>query len=510
MRRILLLIILSLSLSLVGCRGEESENLVEEKNEPLVINLEGGDYGYPNPYAHHSRGPGAYKMRLIFDSLIERGEDDYIPWMAQDWKILEEGYLYRFKLRENLKWHDGEDLTAEDVKFSFEYFLQHPPVSNSIGSMENTFIDSIEVVDNLTVDIRVKEQRATILASLGETRIIPKHIWENIEDPNKYLEEDSVVGSGPYLLTDYNMEQGAYRFEKFDDYWREPSIDVLQFVPVSDSILAFDRGDIDLTGISPDLMDKYLNNEEYEIIEDPGFWGYRLAFNMENREEFKNKDLRQAINYGIDKEDLIDKVARGGGELPSAGYLPRDHQWFNSNVKEYDFDLDRARELLNGEEYKFTLTTGNSNPEIRIAELIKLSLEEIGIEIEINSMDGKARDDANRNGNYEIILIGHGGWGNDPDLLRTLLVADGRGLTSTIGYNNEEINRLANKQLHELDDKNRKDIIFELQEIISEEVPVIPLYNTTGYNVYRPEKYNGWKHVFNHHSVSHNKISFVK
>ena len=100
-------------------------------------------------------------------------------------------------------------------------------------------------------------------------------------------------------------------------------------------------------------------------------------------------------------------------------------------------------------------------------------------------------------GDYELALIGHGGWGGDPDMLRRTYA------TGAIpGYSNEEIDKLADLQLMELDEDKRREVVFELQERIGEELPLIPLYNTTGYIVYRPGKYNGWMYMFDHHEVT--------
>lgn len=509
---ILLFIVMTFMIIIVGCNDENTNS----DEESVVLNLEGGDWGYPSPYTHYSRGPGSYKMKLIFDSLLERGEEGLIPWLAENWDISNEGKTYTFNIRQDVKWQDDEPMTAEDVKFSFEYYAEHPPVSDELNISKVNFIENINVIDEYTISIDVNKGNATLLEKFGSARILPKHIWEDVDDPKKFDDPKSVMGCGPYILTDYNKEQGVYKFEAFKDYWGpKQKVDVIQFVPISDNILAFEKGDIDITQVTPDILDKYEEDSEYEIIKNPGFWGYRVMFNMENNPEFQDKNLRQAISYAIDKNELIEKVARGAAKPASAGYLPIDHIWYNENVKKYDFDLDKSKELLEGKEYNFTLLTGNNNQEVRIGELMKLNLEKVGIDLKIKSVDMKSRDATVKSGDYEMLLIGHGGWGNDADILSEKYVNEETDIKSTFtggipGYRNENINELAEKQLLELESDKRKQIIYELQEVIAEEIPQIPLYNTTGYNVYRPAKYGDWKHVFNHHSVTHNKISYLE
>lgn len=481
----------------------------------LVINLEGGDWGYPSPYSHYSRGPGVYKMRLVFDSLLDRGEKGLIPWLAEKGSLSSDGRSYTFTIRKCMKWHDGKLLTADDVKFSFEYFSIHPPASDELSATGKSIIKDCRIIDEDNVRITVTAPDATVLSKLGNVRIIPKHIWENVKDPKKFNSPLSAIGSGPFKLTGYSREEGAYRFEAFSDYaGPKPAVDVIRFIPVSDNVLAFEKGEIDLTSVSPDILARYENNSDYKIIRNPAFWGYRLIFNMKRRPELKEKSLRQAFAHSINRKELVEKVARGAAVEGSPGYLPVDHVWYNSGVKNYEFNHDKSRELLKGRKFRFTLLTGNSRDEVRIAELLKISLANAGIDINVKSIDVKTRDAAVRNGDYDIAINGHGGWGVDADMIRRVYsTASGYDMSPSSdaipGYSNGEINRLASMQLKEMNEDKRRDIVFRLQELIAEEVPQIPLYNTKGYTVFRHKKYSGWRYMSDHHDVTHNKLSYI-
>lgn len=513
-KSLILSLVIMCTLILQGCGAEKvNEELKDEgktnERKTSVLRLEGGDWGNLTPYSHYSRGPGAYKMRLIFDSLLERGENGLIPWLAEKYDISSDGKEYTFTLKNNVKWHDGKELTAEDVKFSLEYFEKNPPVSDSLNIEGKSFVKKAEVLDKNKIKIIVEKENSTVLDRFADIRIIPKHIWEKIEDPIAFNTSEALIGCGPYKLEQYNKEQGAYKFTAFNEYWGpKPRVDVLEFIPVSDSVLAFDKGEIDIANITPDIITKYENNKEFVVNTNPAFWGYRLAFNMEKRPELKSKELRQGISYAINKQELIDKVARGAGKIASPGYLPVDHIWYNKDIKQYNCDTEKAKELLNNKKYSFTLLISNSKPELRIAELIKIDLEKVGIDLNIKSVDIKTRDAAVKSGDYEMILNGHGGWGNDADLLRKMYCSNGK-FSSIPGYSNERINELSQKQLFEINEESRKEIVLQLQKEIAEELPQIPLYNTTEYTVYRPEKYDGWKYMFNHHSLTHNKLSYL-
>jgi len=513
-------ILAAMIFNIAGCGSKAEEdtagNLSKQEDSPLVIRLEGGDWGFPSPFAHYSRGPGMAKMRLIFDSLLEKGEEGLIPWLAKEWKISPDGKEYTFVLNSGVKWHDGTLLTAEDVKFSFEYFLKHPPVSNSLLIDGKPYIEKIEIIDEEQIKIVVNEPNATVLDGLGIVRIIPKHIWETIDDPKKMTDLDKLIGCGPYILTDYNQEQGSYRFQAFEDYWGpRPQVDVIEFVPVSDPVLAFEKGEIDLIKVPQDLMDRYTDKREYKILKSPAFWGYKLMFNMEKRPELSDVKVRKAIAHAIDIDELIEKVARGAAVPASPGYLPIDHIWHNPDVTKYKFDIEKAKGLLNSKTLDLTLLISDDQKEARIAELLKINFAKAGINLRVETADMKTRDSRVKEQNYELALIGHGGWGQDADCLREaygVTVAKDNSPTSNVipGYSNSKINELCKKQLTELDEQNRKSMIMDLQKLISDEIPLLPLYNTVDYAVYIPEKFDGWVHVFDHHELTHNKLSYLE
>ncbi len=518
-KMLILFMLAAIMFSMNGCGAKPQQKTVSDSTEldsPLVIRLEGGDWGFPSPFAHYSRGPGMSKMRLIYDSLLEKGEKGLIPWLAKEWTISPDGREYTFVLNSGVKWHDGELLTAEDVKFSFEYFTKHPPVSNSLLIDGKPFIDKIEVIDECQVKITVNEPNATLLDRLGIVRIIPEHIWKDIEDPKKAIDLVKLVGCGPYTLTDYNQEQGTYRFQAFEDYWGpKVRVDVIEFIPVSDQVLAFEKAEIDLLDVPADLMDRYKNNEEYKILKSPAFWGYRLLFNMEKKPELSDVNTRKAIAHAIDVDELIEKVARGAAVPASPGYLPIDHIWHNPDVTKYEFDIEKAKELLNNKSLSLTLLISDDQKEARIAELLKINFAKAGINLEVRTVDMKTRDSQVKEQNYELALIGHGGWGQDADCLREVygvtVARDASPVSNVIpGYSNPQINELCQKQLSELDEQKRKSMILDLQKLISDEIPLLPLYNTVEYMVYKPEKYDGWVHVFDHHAVTHNKLSYLE
>jgi len=513
----LLLILLMLMLPVFGgCGGgKPTPGPVVPPEESLIIRLEGGDWGYCSPFTHYPRGPGIFKMQLVFDSLLERADDGYIPWLAQSWEVMEDGKTYLFNLRQGVKWHDGKEMTADDVVFSMHYYREHPPVSILFGGilLDPEYLLEVTAVSKYQVRFVTAGPNATFLSAVGLARIIPRHIWEGVDNPQEYLEPEAVIGCGPYRLTDYNKEHGTYRFEAFDAYWGpQPRVDVIEFVPVSDPILAFEKGEIDLTEIPPDLLARFRNNPEFTIKENPGFWGYRLIFNYERNKLFRNKELRQALAYAINRQELVEKIARGAAIPGNPGILSRHHVWYNPDVPAYQHDPERAKKMLEQQKLvnlSFTLLTGQDR-EVRIGEILKEQLAKVGIQLIVESVDMKSRDARIREGQYELALVGHGGWGADADYLRSRFSSDRSDwFSGTPGYNNPHVDELGRRQLTETDEEKRRGLIFQLQQELAQDVPEIPLYNTTGSAVFRPGKYDGWIYMFDHHVLSHSKLSFL-
>jgi len=315
------------------------------------------------------------------------------------------------------------------------------------------------------------------------------------------------------MLTDYSKENGAYRFEAREGFWGpSQGVDVIEYVPVSDAVLALEKGDIDIANIPPDSLSIFRDDSNFTVMENPGVWGYRLRFNMEKVPEFKEKELRKAFAYAIDRQDIVDKIARGAGIPGSMGVLPPDHVLYNSELPKYERSIDKAKGLIEeigAETLQYELLVGEGL-EVRMGELIKQHLQKVGIQINVVSTDTKSRDARIADGSYELIIVGHGGWARDFDYLRTRFKNTIDDWSSgNPGYNNSEFTKLAEMQLNEFDNEKRKELAMEIQSIIAEDVPEIPLYMKTGYTVFRNNSHDGWMYEYDHHQSSHNKLSFL-
>jgi peptide/nickel transport system substrate-binding protein len=500
--------------------GQEQQNTGQDELEKPVARLAGGeDWGLPNPYARNPRGPAERKVGLIFDTLVERAADGMVPWLAEDWAISDDGKTYTFYLRRDVKWHDGVEFTSDDVVFSINYQSEHPPVS----TMDYSIFDRVEKVDDYTVRLYTTEPSAPFLYEMTSIYMLPEHIWGNVDDPLQFTDDDSLIGTGPFTLESYNREQGSYRFIAAADFWGpEHRVQAVEFVPVGDEILALRQGDIHIGSVPADLVEQFESDPEFSIIEPPGLWSMRLHFNLRDIPVLQQKEVRQAFAYAIDQDDLVNKVLRGAGVPGNPGMLPPDHIWHNPDVPQYEYDPEEALRLLervgleiaegklldqNGQPVTFDLLTSGEGDYARTAELVKNYLEEIGIQINIQSGDRLTVDESWTEGNFELNINGHGGWGRDADVLRQNFAAGGSPGYNT-GWANQEFDRLALEQFSMFNEDERRAIIDGMQVILADELPLLMLYYTTGYYAYRHDVYDGWVLLYDHHTID-NKVSFL-
>lgn len=521
---------IALAMACAGCVGQSGTTAANTTGslQADVIHLSGGDYGYPQPFTIYPRGPGSSKVTMIFDSLVEKDEKGLIPWLASNWTISDDQKEYTFTLRDNVTWQDGVPFTANDVKFTMDYEQTHVPVS---GGMETGIVKSVQVIDNSTVRFVLNEPTATFLYKLYGFKIIPEHIYENVTDPTAFLAPEAVIGTGPYKLAQYNKEQGTYQFVANPGFWGpEPAIKTVEFVPVSDDLIAFEQGDIDFTSITPDTLGRFENNTNIRLVQQPAFWGYEFYFNMNKCPELKDNRIRQAFAYAIDRDELVEKIQRGAGKPGMMGILPQDHIWYNSNQTIYSHNVEKANALLdeagwkdtdgdgirdkNGTKLSYTLSLGSD--EVRIGELVKARLAEAGIDVQVKALESKSRDANLKKGDFELIVSGFGGWGQDADYLRTRY-CDTANQTSSgvaplakvLGYHNETLNTLAAEEISEMDDAKREMIVYRMQQVLADDVPTIPLLYTTSYDAWSKSKYDGWMNMFDHHARTQSKLSYL-
>ncbi|MGL5328884.1 MAG: ABC transporter substrate-binding protein [Peptostreptococcaceae bacterium] len=470
------------------------------------------------PYTYVSGAPGFDVMNLVFDKLFIHDENnEVIPWMVEkDYKVSEDYKSYEFKLVDGQNWHDGKELTSEDIKFSFEYALTQNQSSHKKIAEK---IESIEIKDKLNFTIVLKETNMDFINDdLSSFYIVAKHIYENEKDATKVQE---TIGSSLYKLVEYKVGQ-YYKFESNEEYFKGKVNTKHIYMPIiTDSTAMFQailKGEIATStmGLSPELMDTFKGNKDIEVLNSPGFTTTLLQFNTE-REILGDSQIRNAIAHAIDIEKMNDIVNLGYAKIGNPGFFSNELDYSNKNLR-YEYNIEKANEILENEGFKlnkdnvrenykgeklsFELLVYSSSPlRIRSAELIKDDLSKIGIEIKISSLDATTVDefvwpdfDVASGRDYDMAMWG---WSASTQLTPTKIIALGhsdlvKGNLNVAAYKNEEFDKLADELETSLDIDKRNELMQKLQEILAKDLPFITLSNSDIINVYNKNLGKNW------------------
>lgn len=463
----------------------------------------GTDAGFPTPFAFSTLGPaGVVRLTLIYDTLVWKDERGLVPWLAESWRTSSDGTAYVFTLRPSVRWHDGEPLTARDVKFSFEYYRKHP-----FRWVDTSIVSAVEVRDRRTVVVRLAQPYAPFLETIASVvPIIPEHIWQGIAHPEREQELRMAVGSGPYRLVDYRPEAAQYRFVAFDEYFRgRPLIPEIQYVltPPERQILAVQTGQVDMAlATTYDVVALFANHSYLRVLETDPLSIARLIFHMD-RAPTNQRAFRQAVGYALDLKRIAEIITRGPAPIGSAGVIPPTDPWYTDRVRSYPYDPMRARAVLRGLGYEDRdgdgwlegrdgdrLTVELVASPVRDVQLIQQMLKDVGIEIRLRTVDPATRAQLANEGRFQMLFTTHIGSGGDPDYLRSWFTgAEANQFAAGSVMRSPEYLRLARLQLRTLDTGQRHRYIDQMQVLISQELPTLPLYYRRFFWIYDSRKF---------------------
>jgi peptide/nickel transport system substrate-binding protein len=504
------------------CSCSDRQEYAGEK----IIKFPAEDWGFPSPFAFYPAGPGYIKMSLIFDTLVWKDETGIIPWLAKSWQMSADGKTWRFILRDGIKFHDGQDLTAEDVVFTFNYVQKH-----AFPWSVPAVIESISAESRVAVKFNLKYHYAAFLdVIIGVVPILPEHIWSTVRDPKKFHSKEALVGTGPFILQEYKSEHGVYIYRANRDFFLgRPKIDGIAYLPCGDPVLGLTKGEINAHTLwrqQVDAVDQFRKDPRYKILEGPSNWILKLIFNT--RRPFLNDyRIRQAFAYAINRVELCKRVKHDHAIPGNPGMLAADSPWYNPDVEPYAFSLKKSRQLLDqagyqsydsagirknaqGKRLSFELLFGSENS--REAEFIKDSMAEVGVEIRFKVMDGmtifslmqEEYDD------FDLAINGHGGVAGDPDLFR-------RWFEKPVGNNgfwqDTAFAELISKQARTLNLTERRRQVFQIQKMLAHNLPVLVLWNPRIYFVYRPDVFDQWFYTMGGIAfgipLTSNKLAFI-
>ncbi|PKN66048.1 MAG: peptide-binding protein [Deltaproteobacteria bacterium HGW-Deltaproteobacteria-15] len=468
-----------------------------------------GDWGYPNPYRHYPRGPGYIRMSWVFDTLIWKDRNGYTPALAESWSFDHGKLAFTFRLNPKAKWHDGRPVTAHDVVFTLEYFKKHPYSWISLDSVDRGVAQGPH-----EVTICLSKPYSPFLSDIGGTMpVLPRHIWEGVENPDSFDDSKAFIGSGSFLFKDFNKAHGAYLFEAFKDYYRgRPKAERLIYVRSGKPLVSLANGEVDLAQIQPEMAE-LLKQKGMAIIRDERGWLKKLMVNH-RKPPFDDKRFRQALAYAINRQEIVDKSHRGFAHTASHGLLSVDHDMYNPKTPTYPHDPDKSRGIIEslgyqkGTDGRFiregrplkiellasSITVGGQSVADRDGEVMKKQLESIGIQVDLVNLEQTTTDSRVKNWIFDLALSGHGGVSGDARILNEMISSQwGAGSVNSARYDaNPELNRLMEDQMVEMDEAKRKQIVFRIQELHAEDLPAICLHYPDSLSAYDPKKGIEW------------------
>ena len=419
-------------------------------------------------------------MEQMYSSLLRLSATLEIqPDVAEEWSVNDEGTVFTFKLREDVYFHNGRQVTADDVKFSIERVVD--PDVGSPWSYLFGDLDTVAVVDEFTVEIVMKEAAAHVLAALATpfVSIIPE---EATADEGLRTQG---VGTGPFKFVEWVPGQHIV-LEKNADYHHEglPLLDELRWVFVEDPTSRVQQvmsGTVDLDIDAPlESITAYRGDDNIEVLGGEVVSYYLLGINSA-REPFDDVRVRQALAWAVDREEIVDVAARGFGSPLFGGPLPSNH-WAYSGVEIYTApDAERAKELLAEAGYPdgITLELLTRPGEEGIAQVVEQQLAAAGITATINRVEaGAFNQRVWTEGDFDVVCSR---WGTmiDPDDFFIHFQTDGG--WNPYGFGHPGIDDLILQGRRVMDQDERKTIYGELEALVAEQVPYVFLY--------RPERF---------------------
>lgn len=515
-------IFILLSFLLLACDNDEGDKIADDdqkSDEESIESKFGGDLvvaGTAGPNTFNSyyttQGSDSAMADLMFDSLnIVDEAGNPVPQLADDWNVSEDGLEITFYLREDVEWHDGEPFTSKDVVFTYNI-----PLSDDYTGPRGSYfssIDEVEALDDYTVKLHMKEPNAQLFVRTTVYPILPEHILGDVDiselDAHNFNTENP-VGTGPFKLGEWKQGQHV-KFVANENYYQgRPYLDSItrKEVPDSNAMLAqFKAGEIDMIGVSSDDISvaESLVADGAAVLKSGLNSAYNMIqYNLKNP-LFEDKKVRQALTHALNREEMIEVVFEGNGEVAHSPGIP--FLWaFNDDVPKFNYDPDRALELLeeagwsernsdgilidkNGNEFSFTLLATPTNlVRKEMAEIAQQQWAEIGVNMEIQLLEANAllEQIGPPDRDFDATLLG---WSVALDPSVTLFfhtdeIEQGNNRGS---YSNKDLDVLMEKSDQTLDKDERKELIEEILEIIAEEQPYTFLNYSESYQMYSPK-----------------------
>ena len=468
---------------------------------------------------------------LNYDLLVDYDPDTLqpIPGLAESWETSEDGKTWTFHLRKDATWQDGLPLTANDVAFTYNYNVDNELAQYAVYT-EN--VKHTTALDDYTVQIECTKPKPGVLQMW--IPIIPEHIWSKISPKDAESDFQNLppcVGSGPFQVVEWKKSEYV-RLEANKAYWGgAPQVDelIFRFYTTEDTMVSdLKSGAIQYAEVPQAQYTALQGNPELttgkaqlDTFDELGFNCYEGP--SKGHPVLKDPAFRKALNWAVDRESIAN-IAFGGAATPATGFLPAsfwseplDYHWEPPADAKYTFDLERANQELDaagytdsdgngireykGEDIKLRLWAVNDRAQAtRMGKLITGNLKQVGLEIELQTIDSGAASEGMYayegdvfTPDYDMYIWFWTG-DFDPGFLLSVFTTDQIENWSDCNWSNPEYDALFKQQDSELEPATRKDIIWQMQEIIYDQTPNLVLIYAQTLEAYDTAKWEGWVH----------------
>ncbi|MEA3560884.1 MAG: peptide-binding protein [Candidatus Omnitrophota bacterium] len=433
---------------------------------------------------------------LVFNGLVKYDKNIELTGdLSESWDILDNGLSIVFHLRKNVKWHDGEPFTARDVEFTYKKLIDPDVPTPYSGDFEK--IKYLQVIDDYTIKVKYREPFAPALASWGMA-IMPEHILKNANLINTPFSRHP-VGTGPYKFKRWKSGERIDLESNHEYFEHRPWINSYIYRIIPDQATMFlelQTEGIDYMGLTPLQYKRQTGTRffkrGFQKLKYPSFGYTYMGYNLLD-EKFKDKRVRQAINYAIDKQEIVDGILLGLGRICTGPFVPES--WaYNKSVEPAAYNFQKAKELLtqagwqdrdndgwldkDGQKFEFTIITNQANDERRrTAEIIQRKLKEIGIKVNVRVFEWAVflNEFVNKK-RFEAVLLG---WSlsRDPDCFDIWHSSKTKeGEFNFVSYSNPEVDQLLEKGRRIFDEKKRAAIYRQIHRLLYQDQPCLFLY----------------------------------
>ena len=547
---LLLALVFAVGVLAIGCGPEVADpEDPEEPDEPVETDdpddpddsryggqFVVGTYGDANYYMPPLTGDGyTYHTKyLIFDSIVRMDENlEPQPLLAESWEISDDELTFTFFLRDDVTWHDGERFTAEDVWLTYQ-FIANPfsfsaktdylaplvgfsemsaKVSDLDVQLDNEEIDedqwneqvemayeewkakdAIEIVDDYTISFHLDFPSGSFLTISTEVGVIPAHILGDVnlmeEDLSEHEYARNPIGTGPFQFVSW--ERGDHWIlDAYDDHFAgRPYLDRVIFRVIPDEttrISELARGNIDKAYSVPFAELDYLEAQDnVQILTGPSLGWDMINFQLE-RHFFDDVRVRRAVAHAFDKASAVEAIYEGRRPVAHGPFNPAFDWAHNPDVTKYEYDPDRAVELLeeagfehdgdgwykDGESLDFTLRVGTGSTSIEMCELFQYDLGAIDVNVTIQPLEPAAWLDAIFSANFDMMYFGWTGLADPDGYIYTVHHSSAIGGRNVMKYRNDRVDELFDAARMSTDIGERGTYYHEIQEILAEDLPVI-------------------------------------